>query len=91
MFQISVEFLTLSLSAFASCCTKSLRATLTASGSMSSTGTSLPLGDMERRAGDMERSCDRLRIGDPVRGIGLPQPSVIVLYVLSKPKFSVTI
>ncbi len=74
--------LTLSLSELASCCTKSLRAHRTASGSISAIeiGASILPGDMERsRNGDLARS------GEPVRGIGLPRPSVVVAYVFSKP------
>ena len=38
-------------------------------------------GDMERRILDGLA----VRSGEPVRGIGLPLPSVVVAYVLSKP------
>ena len=37
------------------------------------------------RLGDMERMGLSERSGEPVRGIGLPRPSVVVVYVLSKP------
>ena len=70
------NMLTLSRSAPASWLTKSLSAPRTASGSMSATDMiwSARDGDMAR-VGDRERS----RIGEPVRGMGLPRPPDVVL------------
>ena len=38
-----------------------------------------------KRVGDILRSRLRERSGEPVRGIGLPRPSVVVVNVLSNP------
>lgn len=81
--------LTLSLSALASWLTKSLSAILTASGSTSTTAgcTSPPrIGDIARRT----RAGLAVRSGEPVRGIGLPWPSVVVANVFSNPVNNLT-
>ena len=67
--------LTLSLSALANCWTKSRRAILTASGSTSTAAISNLAGDTPRD--DTLIGLPALS-GDPVLGIGLPLPSVVV-------------
>lgn len=72
--------LTRSRSDVASCCTKSLSEARTISGSTSAADTC-----PSRRDGERDRMGLMDRLGDPVRGMGLPRPSVVVAYVFSKP------
>lgn len=79
----------LSLSVLAISVTCSLSAILTASGSRSAaadvdSSRAAREGDMFLLIGDEDR--DLVRSGEPVRGMGEPLPSVVVVYVLSKPK-----